>query len=372
MLTRRARVLRLGGLLAVVAAVVGVVLVTTDGDEAGDQRVASGGSASGARSGATSDDEAAIREAIELLFAPDASIDDKLARLADSGDLRQLMEEGQQDPRAAVLSLEVTGIVFHDADADAAADAATATIDFFLRGSIAMSDAVLDLVRVDGAWLVRRDSYCRLRATSAPPCPDPPSSATGATPTLTSSDRLVPGSRVTITIRGLDRLRQRPVELTVRTDGPVETSGGMRPGYMGMGEGTVDGDGTLIFAAHVPNSLSGEDDIIALEPGQDYVLAVGASKSDAPEITMPFRVDGAIAGGSYDVVAGRGPATCGAPPLEIGFDGDSWLPESQEHFPATQDLFEGVLILTTADEGTFTSSDGDETVFARSTRGWAC
>ena len=105
-----------------------------------------------------------IRAAIKVLFEPGHSADDKLAQIDDAHDLSNVITQGMADSRAPNLTLTVSAV-------DINGDNATAHIDFYIQGALAMKDATLDMVHVGDRWLAQRASYCALSATSGPHCP---------------------------------------------------------------------------------------------------------------------------------------------------------------------------------------------------------
>ena len=146
--------LGVGGVIMLVVAVTAALLLRTDPARV----VTNAPTATGA------DPVESIRTAIEVLFEPGHSAVDKLAQVDDSGDLSYVITKGMTDPRAPVLTLTVTAV-------EVAGESATAHIDFFIQGGLAMKDARLGMVRVGDRWLAQHASYCALVETSGPPCP---------------------------------------------------------------------------------------------------------------------------------------------------------------------------------------------------------
>jgi hypothetical protein len=149
----------------------------------------------------------------------------------------------------------------------------------------------------------------------------------------------VRGAAVTLTVEGLERFRRQPVELTITTIEPVPTtSGGDRTGTFTLPPAVVDERGAVITKFVVPNALSGADDVIPLVPGDSYLLRIDVAGG---EVLLPFLVVPAEQDRPYVVTAHRGPTECGAPPLEIDFDGKTWVPDVPDAFPPGVDSFDG-------------------------------
>lgn len=167
---RRRQRRRVSTLLVSIALVILVSIAAVASFRGGGQHVAATAASAG-------DTSAEIRATISTLFEPGHSVDEKLAQLDDPSNLRSVIVQGADDPRASELTLVVTKIETQDVSA-------TAHIDFFLSGAPAMSDATLGLLRLGDHWVVRRDTYCALIATTGPHCPE---TANGSGP-VTSSD----------------------------------------------------------------------------------------------------------------------------------------------------------------------------------------
>jgi hypothetical protein len=149
----------------------------------------------------------------------------------------------------------------------------------------------------------------------------------------------VRGAVVTLTVEGLGQFRTQPVELTITTIEPVPTaSGGDRTGTFTLPPAVVDERGAVITKFVVPNALSGADDVIPLVPGDSYLLRINVAGG---EVLLPFLVVAAEQDRPYVVTAHRGPTECGAPPLEIDFDGKTWVPVVPDAFPPGVDSFDG-------------------------------
>jgi hypothetical protein len=198
-------------------------------------------------------------------------------------------------------------------------------------------------------------------------------SETGVVPTLTTSAPLVRGTKVHVRVTGLERLRGNAVELAAWTPGPIDTfSGGRRVGYGGLGELTVDERGSAEGDVLVPNALSGEDDVIPLEPGRTYSVEVTLAGGYGPDrVRVPIQIDAAEPGRAYAVTAGRGAVECGAPPLEVDIDGGLWVPTSQENFPAGRQQFEGSFTIESSSEAMFVAADGTASAFTPG-EAWHC
>jgi hypothetical protein len=194
-------------------------------------------------------------------------------------------------------------------------------------------------------------------------------------PTLTiTTGEPVRGTAVTVTVHGLQETRGQQVDVTLMTPGPVHTtSGGDRVGYMGVASAVVDDHGAAVIDFQVPNALSGEDDIIPLVPGDPYLLGISprSPTGGRPE-AIPFRVVAAARNKPYPVTAGRGAAECGAPPLEIDFDGTEWLPDEPDDFPTATGTFPGTFTILTDRSGQFVGSDGTTTTFTPAVTGYSC
>ena len=70
-------------------------------------------------------------------------------------------------------------------------------------------------------------------------------------------------------------------------------------------------------------------------------------------------------------MARRGAQECGAPPLEIDFDGALWVPDDPAAFAAGTELFPGRFTILTERSGQLVAS-GATTVFTRATSGYSC
>jgi hypothetical protein len=149
----------------------------------------------------------------------------------------------------------------------------------------------------------------------------------------------VRGAVVTLTVEGLEQFRMQPVEVTMTTIEPVPTaSGGDRTGTFTLPSAVVDERGAVITKFVIPNALSGADDVIPLVPGDSYLLRINVAGG---EVLLPFLVVAAEQDHPYVVTAHRGPTECGAPPLEIDFDGKTWVPDVPDAFPSGVDSFDG-------------------------------
>jgi hypothetical protein len=220
---RRRRTLIAVASVTVVLAVVGATFATIGRDR---QHVTTG------QDGPSEEATDMIRAAIAILFEPGYSIDDKLAQVDDSNDLRDAITQGTKDPRAPRLTATVTSVDVHGS-------AATAHIDFFIDGAVALAGATLGMVRVGDRWVAQRQSYCNLIASSGPPCPS---------------------NAPTSTTQGLAAVMAR----TVPTDNPsnehfVPTGvslavpdgvSGQLTAAVGVRSGTGDGGGQVVFFWH--------------------------------------------------------------------------------------------------------------------------
>lgn len=188
--------------------------------------------------------------------------------------------------------------------------------------------------------------------------------------TVSPSAPLVRGTNLTLALTGLDALRGQDITLQVTRGEPLGT--GPRYAYAFIGDGRVDGDGAAVVDVSLPNHLSGEDDQIPLEPGGEYNLEIGSSTDpSSPTFRLPFEPDAATPGTDYPVTARRGSPECGAPPLEVDFDGSVWVPDSQEPFPAGTETFDGTFRIEADGTATFVDMRGVTTTF-RTATGWAC
>ena len=192
-------------------------------------------------------------------------------------------------------------------------------------------------------------------------------------PTMTvSAGELVRGTPVTVGLDHLRATRGRAADVTIVTAHEVLAGGRKVVGYHVVGSTTVGSDGSATITFQVPNSLSGEDDVIPLDPGTEYVLEVVASNEAEGRDRIPFEVAAAKASTPYRVVVRRGPQECGAPPLEIDFDGRLWTPDDASAFPDDRPSFDGELRVQADGSGTFTASDGKRTTFTRAASGYSC
>lgn len=202
--------------------------------------------------------------------------------------------------------------------------------------------------------------------TTEPPSPKAP------TITITAGEP-VRGSAVTVTVQGLVEVRGQEVDVTIKTSGPIHTtSGGDRVGYSGVASALVDDGGTAVIDFQVPNALSGEDDVIPLVPGEPYLLEISSrDPSGGDPEAIPFQVVPAERNKPYPVTARRGARECGAPPVEIDFDGSEWIPDDLEHFPSATQTFPGTFTILTERSGEFVASDGT-TTFTQAATGYSC
>jgi hypothetical protein len=188
-------------------------------------------------------------------------------------------------------------------------------------------------------------------------------------PTLTiTAGEAVRGTTVTVKVGGLVATRGRHVDVQVTTAGPVSAGGRDVVGYGGAGTADVDGTGAAVFDVRVPNALSGEDDVIPLVPGTPYLLELTAG--DASE-HVPFQVVAARPNTPYEVTARRGAQECGAPPLEVDFDGTLWVPDDLSAFPNETELFPGTFTMLTDHTGQLDAS-GTTTTFTTAATGYSC
>lgn len=201
-------------------------------------------------------------------------------------------------------------------------------------------------------------------------------SAGASVPSVRSSlaGQPVRGTSATITITGLEEFRGKTAILTVSTKGPVHTfSGGDRMGYAILPPASVDESGATTVAFDVPNTLSGEDDIIPLTPGQDYLVVVTTEDDrQGVQIALPFSVIAAELGTAYSVRLTRSDGECDAPPAWIAFDGENWLSASGGLLEAKTTEVTGMITVLSEGVARFELPDGTVTIFTRATTGWGC
>jgi hypothetical protein len=190
--------------------------------------------------------------------------------------------------------------------------------------------------------------------------------------TITAGDA-VRGTAATMRIDGLTALRGKDAEVRIVTPAPVFVGGRDIVGYRSVGSAAVDRQGSAVVDFVVPNALSGEDDVISLLPGGSYVLEVAPKgQPTGATVRIPFAVAPARSNVPYHVNARRGPEECGAPPLEVDFDGAMWTTTDPGRLPVEQTSFDGVLTLETAGSGRFVATDGTAITVTRAASGYSC
>lgn len=237
------------------------------------------------------------------------------------------------------------------------------------RGARAVAAVAATVLVLAGATAcASRDGDDPSTVVTAPPTTD----LHEPTMTITEGEP-VRGTAVTARLDGLVALRGLDVDVTIETDGPVHTtSGGDRVGALGVASSSVDRSGAALVDFVVPNALSGEDDVIPLVPGERYLLAVTArDPSGHDAATIPFEVAAAHPDTPYPVSARRGATECGAPPIEVDFDGVVWAPDDPSRFPAGADTFRGTFAVSDDRAGRFVAADGATTTFTV-TAGYSC
>ncbi len=221
------------------------------------------------------------------------------------------------------------------------------------------SDDSSDVETVDSADSDGQETTTTWTSAAAP---DP------AEPVMIVRDgALVRGAEVEVGFVGLVETAGEVVSITVRT--PEPTDG--RPGYWEAGTGTVADDGTLQTSMVVPNALTGEDDIIPVEPSQQYRLTVQSIDHADLVDTLSLVVEPAKQGVRYPVVAWPGPVECGAPPTVIGFDGKTWAPTSPPKLDVPETGLEGTFRTTSTDKAEFAPATGPSVEF-ETVPGYSC
>jgi hypothetical protein len=202
---------------------------------------------------------------------------------------------------------------------------------------------------------------------------DPQTSAVVGPPRNTGSPLSLPAPALTMTMAG-EPVRGATVTLTVHGLDAVHTvSGGDRVGTGGGETGIVDRHGFAVIEFHVPNALSGADDIIPVVPGDPYLLTFSPRMPTGGQPgSLRFDVTAAAPNKPYPATAVRGAAECGAPPLEIDFDGREWLPDQPERFPMATKSFAGTFTILAERSGQFVATDGTTTNFTPADTGYAC
>lgn len=217
-----------------------------------------------------------------------------------------------------------------------------------------------------------------VRASGGSTVPDPgrPSASTETTagsvsaPGLTLTGAPVRGASIDVAIGGLQRFAGREVSLTLKQ---AEGMAGGTPGAYAIVASTVVSEaGGATVSFRVPNSLSGEDDIIPLPPEGEHVLSIASQDGDGEPLLVPFPIVAAEVGAAYRVEVAQGTGECGSPLSWIDFDGQSWLPDGSSTMPAAGRATTGAFTLLTADTARFDGADGSATTYLRAGTGWAC
>lgn len=228
-----------------------------------------------------------------------------------------------------------------------------------------------------GFLVVIADDDPRVRTTSASVDPEghprePEDAAEGqhGQPAVAVRGEAVRGADVPLVIDGLHRFQGQRVYLRLETDGPVRTvSGGDRVGYASLASAVVDDGGSLSARVTIPNSLSGEDDIIPLVPGRRYMLIVQGADD---RVDIPFTVAEAVLDTRYTVTARRGSPECGGPPVEVGFDGRQWSPESPALLQGSEEQVTGFFKLVSEESARFERPGHPPATFSAAVTGWSC
>jgi hypothetical protein len=297
---------------------------------------------------------------------------------------RDRLEQG----RAALDRVEPDDDLWNRALEKAATPTASQSTGARRAPRVLVAAAVFTLGTVGFLVVLANDDDGRVRTTppAVDPAEDPREPGDGGdtpstTPTSTRSEQHgqpaasvqgqpVRGADVPLVIEGLQQLQGQPVELRVETDGPVPTvSGGDKVGYASLGSAVVDDSGSLSATVTIPNSLSGEDDIIPLVPGARYLLIVDSADD---QIEMAFTVEEASLDQPYSVAARRGSPECGGPPVEIGFDGRQWSSEDLAVLPGSEEQVAGTFTLISEQSGRFERPGHPPVTFSAALTGWSC
>jgi hypothetical protein len=120
----------------------------------------SGGSAAPPSPSPTADtavaDKAAITHAWQTFFTAGGSVDSHIALLEDGAKFRAELTAASKNPTAADLSAKVTDVVV---------SGTTAAVTYDLTGkggAVLLAGSIGEAVKVDGAWLVSKKTYCQL------------------------------------------------------------------------------------------------------------------------------------------------------------------------------------------------------------------
>ncbi len=174
-------------------------------------------------------------------------------------------------------------------------------------------------------------------------------------------------------IDGLQRFEGEEVALTLM---PAESAGtppgGSRSIYALVADSVVDDSGQATATFTVPNTLSGEDDIIPISPGGDYVLSIAPQDAQEAPILVRFPIAAAEPGTAYPVEVAQGSGECGFPLTWIELDGENWLPEGATDVKGSGAPMIGVFTILTGDTARFDSASGATTTYLRADTGWAC
>lgn len=177
----------------------------------------------------------------------------------------------------------------------------------------------------------------------------------------------VRGAEISAVIDGLQQFEGQEVTLTLT---PLET--GSRFAYAIVQSAVVDESGKVTAAFRVPNALSGEDDIVPITPGGNYVLSIASQVGQGNSLLVPFPVAPAEPGTAYSVEVSQSTGECGFPLSWIAFDGQNWLPGGSTAVEGSGRPTVGALTLLDSDTARFEGGDGSTTTYLRAGTGWAC